>query len=165
MDTFNQFCKKQKSMKESFKGWMSPSGKPHMFPYYNEHADNLHPEYKEANGITNTYSDNLVKDLSNTQKQGYVRFGQFDNSMHGQHVFIHYDGKHPDGHKTALKVLKFLDLEPDTEVAVSDYAGSVFSDKVRKHLTDRVMTAAKAKAFLEKKYHDSLGKKVMAAAK
>ena len=98
----------KKDFSQDIKGWMSPSGVPHLFNRWDEHRSNPHPEY-EGEGDS-------MEDL---QKAGFVRFGN-NISIHGHHIYLHYDKKHPQGKATALKALRFLKPHWDDPVTISD---------------------------------------------
>ena len=136
-----------------FKGWMSPSGKAHIFPPSREHAENHHPEYLNGEKQPQDNHKDLwhSKQIHAAQKKGFVRFGRAKDSIHGHHAYIHYDGTHPEGHKTALKALKWMGLHHDEEVSYSGHPGALYSRKIRKDLEDRTMPASAASRDLAKK--------------
>jgi hypothetical protein len=153
MLSFKQFL----NLLEDFKGWTSPSGNVHLFKASDEHAENHHPEFLKHNPQKKAPNfpgnDWYAKQIKSAQKKGFVRFGKAKDSIHGQHAFVHYDGKHPSGHAAALHTLKYLNLDHNEPVSISDHAGSIHSARVRQHLNNRVMTAAQAMRHLHQKVH------------
>ena len=116
MLTFKQFTESWQPEK-AIRGWMSPSGEPHLFPQYHEHKDNHHPDYLEKHGGKQGDS------VQHAQAKGFVRFGGNVSSIHGFHHFVHYDAKHPKGKATALKALQYMKPEHNDEVTLSGSAG------------------------------------------
>jgi hypothetical protein len=78
------------------KGWMSPSGKAHMFNPDQEHADNWHPSYRGKRGI------------HSAQDAGYVRFSSLPSKDGIPNHYINYSTKHPKGKMTALMALRHI---------------------------------------------------------
>ena len=122
MFSFIQFITESNKLHETWKpekairGWMAPSGEPHLFGHYNEHKNNHHPEYLKAGGKQGD-------SVEHAQAKGFTRFGGNVSSIHGFHHFIHYDAKHPKGKSTALKALHYMKPEHNDEVTVSGSAG------------------------------------------
>jgi hypothetical protein len=147
---------------DDYKGWMSPSGHPHYFESWKEHAENHHPEYLKGHPRrvssnhsweSSNHSDNWdTAQITGALKQGYVRFGKSKDSIHGFHTFIHYDAKHPQGHKTALHTLEHLKLGHNEPVAISGHCGSIFSYNVNQQLGDSgVLTSSQAARELHRR--------------
>ena len=115
MLSFAQFIESWEP-EHAMRGWMSPSGVPHLFGHYDEHKDNHHPEYLKAGGKQGD-------SVEHAQHKGFVRFGGNVSSIHGFHRFVHYDATHPKGKATALKTLHYLKPHHNDEVTLSGSAG------------------------------------------
>ena len=102
--------------KSPIKGWMSPSGKAHLFHHRDEHKENHHPEYLKQGGKNND-------SIQHAQAKGFVRFGGNYSHIHGSHHYVHYDATHPQGRETALKALQQMKPKHNDLVTVSGTAG------------------------------------------
>jgi hypothetical protein len=114
------------------KGWMSPSGKAHLFgdeddsqwgSNYDEHYENHHPEFlkmmkHDPNTTQGPHSMRIA------QQHGFVRFGHCTyGSMHGTQCYVHFDAKHPQGASTALKALHHMKPHYNDDVSISGHPG------------------------------------------
>jgi hypothetical protein len=155
MLSFSQFIKEddddyRSSFRPAIKGWMSPSGTPHLIGQYHEHKDNHHPEYLKHGG---TQGDQV----QNAQAKGFVRFGGNYSHVHGNHHFVHYDKKHPQGRETAIKALEYMKPHYDDPVTVSGSAGIYNREKGKRNATamrqlgsSSVVSARQAMELLKK---------------
>lgn len=116
---------------EKYKGWMSPSGVITPVTPGREHGDVKPIDYP---GDIEDAGDRWDERLEHFQRKGYVRFGKHPSSTHGSHLFIHYDGQHPRGHKTAFRLLSKLRPEPHEPVAIHDSPG--YTDTARFRLSN-----------------------------
>lgn len=139
MLTFLQYIAEIWKPERAIKGWMSPSGTAHLIDPHTEHKDSHHPEYLKQGGKQGDH-------LQHAQAKGFVRFGGNINSMHGFHHFVHYDAKHPEGKKTALKALRYMKPDHNDEVTVSGNAG-VFKKSAK---TGKLYKNAKAVKELDR---------------
>ena len=93
-----------------YKGWMSPSGKAHVWKHTvtgSEHHEMLPPEMKDKMK-GGDYHDVLHKML----KKGYSRFG-YD----GGH-YVHFDKKTPAGHKSAVHAVNYMKPAQNGDVTI-----------------------------------------------
>ena len=166
MLSFSQF---QKLLTEDIKGWMPPYGDEWLFSPYEEHYQNLPPDYldrypqfeDDIQKDKKTYSFVFLKKILNQAlKDGLVRFGKYRDSMHGNHFFIQFNARHPKGYETALKALKAMNPDRDDEVALSGIPESPVGWGNAKEMArrnkaasqlEKVMPASKARQFLEQK--------------
>jgi hypothetical protein len=110
------------------KGWMSPKGTPHLMDKYTEHSDSHHPEYLKQGG---KHGDPVQA----AQAKGFVRFGGNYSHVHGNHHFVHYDKKHPQGRQTAIHALEYMKPHYDDPVTVSGSAGVYDRAKGKRNAT------------------------------
>ena len=132
MKTFLEFLKEDdddyRINRHPIKGWMSPSGVPHMISQYHEHKDNHHPEYLKQGGK----QGDQVQDA---QAKGFVRFGGNYSHVHGNHHFVHYDKRHPQGRETAIKALDYMRPHHTDPVTISGSAGIYDRTKGKRNAT------------------------------
>ncbi len=95
MLSFKQFISEEFASPK-IKGWMSSSGKPHLFDVSKEHAQSYHPSYRGS------------RDIHSAQHAGFVRFGSHPQQDGTTHHYINYSEEHPKGRQTALKAINFL---------------------------------------------------------
>lgn len=126
MISFSQFLK-ENTLHEDFKGWMPPYDEDeHLFNPNEEHYRNLPPEYLKRSAAARRHVNNrdLGAALNQALKDGYVRFGKWSGSMHGDQFFIQFNAAHPKGYETALRALKAMNPDRDDPVALSGIAQS-----------------------------------------
>lgn len=113
----------------SIKGWMSPSGVPHLIHHDTEHKNDHHPEYLKHHG------GKQGDQVQDAQAKGFVRFGGNYSHVHGNHHFVHYDKRHPKGRETAIKALQYMKPHHDDPVTVSGSAGIYDRAKGKRNAT------------------------------
>ena len=111
MLTFAQFLNEAltEEYKPFVKGWMSPSGKPHIFDPTQEHDANWHPSYRGKRGI------------HTAQKAGFVRFGSGSLPDGRAQHYINYHADHSKGKLTALRAARYLKPGASDEVTFHGY--------------------------------------------
>jgi len=137
----------KEDINEDIKGWMSPSGKAHIFNPDNHHAFNIHPEIKskvhktvaklvgKQNATQRPNSDwdkhegiGMIA-LNHAMTHGHARFG----TIGGQH-FVHFDRKAPGGKTAAAAALRYLKPHHhDDEIAITSkpVKATLSKDKTR----------------------------------
>lgn len=111
MKTFAQFIAENYTHENDFrKGWMSPTGKAHLFK--GEHGFNVHPEIKDKIKLSRGgWEGNINKAV----RHGHTRFGSWGTGTSKSH-YIHYDPK--TGKDAALHALRHLQVQPGESVLI-----------------------------------------------
>jgi hypothetical protein len=111
------YLQESKLFTHEIRGWMSPTGKVHLFPAEEEHCDNLHPDLRKKvkQGTFNTIRD--------ANKLGYTRFGHAINDDGTEIIYVHYDKSSPKGRESAKHTLRYLKPSQNSKVIMTDAPG------------------------------------------
>ncbi len=106
------------------KGWMSPTGKPHIFDPTDEHSWNHHPDFLKSikAGPKQNYHH-----LEKAQKAGYTRFTSQAKLPTGPAHYIHFDPNSEGGAHSAMHTLKYLKPEHNSEITIDPIPGAASS--------------------------------------